>query len=170
MRLFFLAYLTLNNLYVQNMKIKATPKASRRSKRVSPEQPTSASKKKKIKVSLVDTNKEDKENEVIDEIVQEDEVVDTEATKGTADPATPTDDCEATETVEKAVEDTTKAAVEEGKEESAEPAKDGIEKPAEDDAQKPAEEAEKSAEDGAEKPAEGDAEKPAEDGAEGIIV
>ena len=35
MRLIFLAYLTLNNLYVQNMKIKATPKASRRSKRVS---------------------------------------------------------------------------------------------------------------------------------------
>ncbi|GMH59716.1 hypothetical protein TrRE_jg9925, partial [Triparma retinervis] len=40
------------------------------------------------------SSKENKENEVVDEIVQEDEVVDTEATKGTADPATPIDDSE----------------------------------------------------------------------------
>jgi hypothetical protein len=115
--------LTPNCLLVQGKKMKSTPQTARRtSKRISPEQPTSASKKKKIQVELVDVEKAKggEEKVAVDEPVKEDEMVDTEAAKETADLSTPKDDgCESTEGAETAVEEGTKVAVEEGAEEAA---------------------------------------------------
>ncbi|GMH51950.1 hypothetical protein TrRE_jg4097, partial [Triparma retinervis] len=104
-------------------KMKSTPQTARRtSERISPEQPTSASKKKEIQVELVDVEKAKggEEKDAVDEPVKEDEMVDTEAAKETADLSTPKDDgCESTEGAETAVEEGTKVAVEEGAEEAA---------------------------------------------------